>query len=429
MGSDPSHYPSLLSDVNSSIAALAVGNSYTFTGAYQDCSNASYLMLEASTNQPVTFTIRWSEDSVGATSYEEATVVSGLQTVSGSAYNSAFLPISPLKGHYFRISANSGSTTVDFFICRVRICYEGHPFAIDSDGKLVTDATGGGGGGGDGAIVDGVSSSIKATVLDLTSSNPVTTALVDSNGDQITSFGGGVQYTEGDTDATITGTAMMWEDTGDTLRAVSAAKPIPVGDAGGSLTVDNATIAVVGSGTEATAQRVTIATDSTGVLSVDDNGSSITVDNPTISVVGSGTEETAQRVTIATDSTGVLSIDDNGGSITVDGTVAVSYVATPTLAEAAFQAEGTIAFGSLTTSYQTVKDLADNTRIVQLANTTDALILWSLDGGTTLHVTTGRASSRSFDLATNGLKSTGIVQAKYSGSAPTVGSVYVVSAT
>lgn len=40
--------------------------------------------------------------------------------------------------------------------------------------------------------------------------------------------GGGTQYTEADTDSTITGTAIMWEDTGDTLRAVSAAKPLPV---------------------------------------------------------------------------------------------------------------------------------------------------------------------------------------------------------
>lgn len=83
---------------------------------------------------------------------------------------------------------------------------------------------------------------------------------------------------------------------------------------------------VVGTGTEATAQRVTIATDSTGVLSVDDNGSSLTVDNATISVVGSGTEATAQRVTIATDSTGVLSVDDNGSTLSIDdgaGTITV----------------------------------------------------------------------------------------------------------
>jgi hypothetical protein len=41
-------------------------------------------------------------------------------------------------------------------------------------------------------------------------------------------------------------------------------------------------------------------------------------------VAGGGTEATAQRVTIANDSTGVLSVDDNGGSLTVDGTVATT---------------------------------------------------------------------------------------------------------
>lgn len=67
-----------------------------------------------------------------------------------------------------------------------------------------------------------------ADVLDLTSSNPLAVAIVDTNGDQISSFGGGTQYTEADTDASITGTAILWEDTSDTLRAVSAAKPLPV---------------------------------------------------------------------------------------------------------------------------------------------------------------------------------------------------------
>lgn len=141
MGSDPSHYPSLISDVNSSTTGLAAGNSFTFTGIYQDCSNASHLMLEASTNQQTTFTIRWSEDSAGLTSYEEDTVSSNLQTVSGSAYNSSFIPISPIKGKYFRIKANSGSTTVDFFICRVRIVYEGFPFSVNSSGQLVVSAS------------------------------------------------------------------------------------------------------------------------------------------------------------------------------------------------------------------------------------------------------------------------------------------------
>jgi hypothetical protein len=46
----------------------------------------------------------------------------------------------------------------------------------------------------------------------------------------------------------------------------------------------------------------------------------VTVPAP-LSVVGTGTEAAAMRVTIATDSTGVLSVDDNGGALTVDGTV------------------------------------------------------------------------------------------------------------
>ena len=111
----------------------------------------------------------------------------------------------------------------------------------------------------------------------------------------------------------------------DTLTLADTGAGLPVADGGGSLTVDNATISVVGGGVEATAQRVTIASDSTGVLSVDDNGSSLTVDNAQLSVVSGGTEATAMRVTIANDSTGVLSVDDNGGALTVDngGTFAV----------------------------------------------------------------------------------------------------------
>lgn len=54
---------------------------------------------------------------------------------------------------------------------------------------------------------------------------------------------------------------------------------VPVTDNAGSLTVDNAALSVTGGGVEASALRVTLASDSTGVLSVDDNGGSLTVDN------------------------------------------------------------------------------------------------------------------------------------------------------
>ena len=51
------------------------------------------------------------------------------------------------------------------------------------------------GGAGDGAILDGVTSSIKATVLDYASSNPLAVRLTDTAGDYIAA-GAGTQYTE-----------------------------------------------------------------------------------------------------------------------------------------------------------------------------------------------------------------------------------------
>ena len=171
-------------------------------------------------------------------------------------------------------------------------------------------------------------------------------------------------------------------------------------------TLDSSTAIAAGGGVEAVALRVTLANDSTGVVSIDDNNGAITVDgtvavtNAGITsidgkitacntgavvlaagtaevgklaagtaligkvgidqstananevviksgttavtnagtfavqaditkiagasvVVSGGSEATALRVTIANDSTGVLSVDDNGGALTVDGSVTV----------------------------------------------------------------------------------------------------------
>lgn len=57
--------------------------------------------------------------------------------------------------------------------------------------------------------------------LDLTNSNPATVAIVDGDGTQITSFGGGTQYTEGDTDASLTGTVAMVEGAANAVAAMT----------------------------------------------------------------------------------------------------------------------------------------------------------------------------------------------------------------
>lgn len=155
----------------------------------------------------------------------------------------------------------------------------------------------------------------------------------------------GTQYTEGDTDATITGTAIMFESNTGTsaLSAVSNSTPLPISDAGGAITVDG-TVSAAQSGTwnvtnisgtvslptgaSTSANQSTIIGHLDGVegllTTIDaDTGNLPTIETNTDfgTVTGGGTETGALRVTIANNSTGVLSVDDNGGSLTVDAPV------------------------------------------------------------------------------------------------------------
>lgn len=59
-----------------------------------------------------------------------------------------------------------------------------------------------------------------------------------------------------------------------------------------------------------------------------------TLDSSTAIAAGGGVEAGALRVTLASDSTGVVSVDDNGGALTVDGTVAVTNADIGTIAGA-----------------------------------------------------------------------------------------------
>jgi len=233
------------------------------------------------------------------------------------------------------------------------------PFRVSSTGQLhVTGA-----GGGTQYSVDDASPTV-VTMAGAVRDDSLTT-LTEVDGDatllrvnstgalHVTGGGGGTEYVaDAAAPATPTGTATMMErdDALSTLTPIAGDWNHQRSNARGAMwveldttneltvalsAVDNAVLdqievntsygEVVGGGVEATALRVTLASDSTGVLSVDDNGGSLTIDNAALSVVGAGTEAAAMRVTIANNSTGLLSVDDNGGSLTVDnaGTFAV----------------------------------------------------------------------------------------------------------
>lgn len=93
------------------------------------------------------------------------------------------------------------------------------------------------------------------------------------------------------------------------VEGVASGTVIPVSDGGGALTVDGTVTANLAAGT-----------NNIGDVDV------LSVPAP-LSTTGGGTEATALRVTIASDSTGVLSVDDNGGTLTVDGTVTANLAA------------------------------------------------------------------------------------------------------
>jgi hypothetical protein len=174
-------------------------------------------------------------------------------------------------------------------------------------------------------ITDGTNT---ATVRDLAANDALNVAIVDGAGDQITSFGGGTQYTEGDTDASITGTAMMMEGAGNALVAAP-------GSAADGLLVN------LGSNNDVTVTGTVTANIAAGTNNIGDVDV-LTVPAP-LSTTGGGTEATALRVTLATDSTGVLSVDDNGSSITIDGTVTVSSESlSPTASSASSSGDNTI---------------------------------------------------------------------------------------
>jgi len=320
------------------------------------------------------------------------------------------------------------------------------------------------------------------------------TQVVTSAGAFVDTFGGGTQYTEGDIDATITGTAAMMEVAANTLQPVQGtvadgllvnlganndvglnAGTNNIGDvdvltiAAGDNNIGNvdvvtlpalvagtanigdvdvltvpAPLSTTGGGTEATALRVTLATDSTGLVSVDDNAGSLTVDlvnqddydtgvgtdlmdmvgvavaasgghaaitgdvtngldvdvtrlpalvagtanigdvdvltlpalvagtanigdvdvltvPAPLSTTGGGTEATALRVTVASDSTGVLSVDDNAGSLTVDqGAAGTAWEVVGDVAADAAAAGNPVRLGA---TAETMDDAAPSTRV------------------------------------------------------------------
>jgi len=133
-------------------------------------------------------------------------------------------------------------------------------------------------------------------------------------------------------------------DIGDvTINNASGASAVNIQDGGNTITVDG-TVAVT-----FTDQKVDLNK----------------VAGESVQVAG-GTEAKSIRVTIANDSTGLLSVDDNGGSLTIDGSVTLLPLSSCAAGKTTATTAGTTAVlaGSTSISSVTIKALTSNTGII-----------------------------------------------------------------
>lgn len=219
--------------------------------------------------------------------------------------------------------------------------------------------------GGEAATVTGGKLDVNATASLAGSPIPISgaatgvgVAILDGSGNQITSFGGGTQYADGVARGTATGTLSMVDD-GTNIQSTK-------GDSDGtqqvSLTKVGGSAIALGQTTMSASMPITIASNQsalpvtltsttiTGTVAVTQSTSPWVVSNSVLSVVGNGSATTAQRVTLANDSTGVIAtvgavtsitnalpagtnvighvITDTGSTTAVTGTVTVSGTVT-----------------------------------------------------------------------------------------------------
>lgn len=222
--------------------------------------------------------------------------------------------------------------------------------------------------------------------------------------DAVISSGGsaGTQYTEGDTDATITGTVAMGEAPGDVLEALQL-------DASGNLNVNVAAGSSAGTeytdgdadatptgtvmmGTDGSNVFAT-ATDTDGHLQVDvltggGGGTQYTEGDTDATIVGTAImfeSNTGTSAVSAVSNTTPLPISDAGGALTVDGTVtaelsAVDNAVLDTIAAKDFATQTTLA--AINAKLVTGTDIGD----VTINNSTGAAAVNIQDGGNTITV-------------------------------------------
>lgn len=215
------------------------------------------------------------------------------------------------------------------------------------------------------AVTQPVSGTVTANIG--TVGTLATAAKQDTGNTSLSTIAGAVAGTEMQVDVLTMPTVAVtqsgtWDEVGinDSGNSITVdapvATPVFVRLSDGASAISTLPVSV--SGVATAANQTTIIGHVDGIEAL---LTTIDADTSNLSVVGGGTESAAIRVTLANDSTGVVSIDDNGGSLTVDGTFwqATQPVSLASVPSHAVTNAGTFAVqesGAALTSLQLIDD-------------------------------------------------------------------------
>lgn len=226
-----------------------------------------------------------------------------------------------------------------------------------------------------------------------------------------------------------------------TIQGIAGGTAVPIS---GSITATNAAVGVIGSTAPTSASfggllngsnLIGALGDSSGRTVVAGGGTAGSAAGGVLTVQGSASGTPIPVTANAGTGTYATNLTQVGGSAIALGQTTMSaslpvvlasdqstITTNQTTAAGTFQ-DGAIAFGSLTTSYQTVVTTGGVAKIISIRNNTNAVEVVSLNGGSTTSYTLDPSDAISLDLKQAGLNiaSSTALQVKYSGSAPTTG--------
>ena len=199
------------------------------------------------------------------------------------------------------------------------------------------------------------------------------------------------------------------------IQGVSGGTPVPIS---GSITATNPSVGATGSSVPSDATFI-------GALNGGDLVGIVADSSSRLIEVGAGVAGTPAGGVVSIQGVSSGTVVPISGTVTstISGTVTTDQVATTA---ATFQ-DGSIAAGSLTTSYQTVITTGGTLVNVSMRNTTNGTVVVSLNAGSSTSYTLAPGDEIMLDLKPLGrsIASSTALQAKYSGSAPTTGSIFV----